>query len=153
MNQYLVPYLMSSHPGATLNDAIEMALYLHKIHHQPEQVQDYYPTPGTVSTCMYYTEMNPFTGEKLYVAKNPHEKALQRALMQYKNPKNYELVKEALIKCDRTDLIPVLIPQRPKEGKRTNENRNTRSQHVSSPDRRKRYRDNKSGRHNIKKRR
>ena len=86
--QYLVPYLMSSHPGCTLKDAIELAEYLRDINHQPQQVQDFYPTPGTVSTCMYYTGINPLTGEEVYVPKDPEEKRVQRALMQYKNP-NY----------------------------------------------------------------
>ena len=103
--QYLVPYLMSSHPGSDLNAAIELAEYLRDIGHQPEQVQDFYPTPGTLSTCMYYTEMDPRTGEKVYVPKTPHEKAMQRALMQYRAPHNYELVQEALKKAGRNDLI------------------------------------------------
>ncbi|MCR4841795.1 MAG: YgiQ family radical SAM protein [Eubacterium sp.] len=112
-DQYAVPYLMSSHPGATLDDAIEMALYLNRIHHMPKQVQDFYPTPGTISTCMYYTGLNPLTMEKVYVARHPHDKAMQRALMQFRLPGNYDLVKEALVRCHRTDLIPVLIPYRP----------------------------------------
>lgn len=105
MKQYLVPYLMSSHPGSDLNSAIELAEYLRDIGHTPEQVQDFYPTPSTISTCMYYTEINPLTMEKIYVPKSPHEKAMQRALMQYKNPKNYKLVYEALVKAGRQDLI------------------------------------------------
>ena len=104
-DQYLVPYLMSSHPGSDLNAAIELAEYLRDIHHQPEQVQDFYPTPGTLSTAMYYTELDPRDMSPVYVAKDPHEKAMQRALMQYKNPKNYNLVEEALMKTGRTDLI------------------------------------------------
>lgn len=104
-NQYLVPYLMSSHPGCDLNDAIELACYLKKIKHTPKQVQDFYPTPMTLSTTMYYTGMHPVTKEKVYVAKNPHEKLLQRALMQYSYPKNYDLVYEALTKANRQDLI------------------------------------------------
>ena len=112
-DQYLVPYLMSSHPGADLNDAIEMALYLKEIHHTPEQVQDYYPTPGTVSTCMYYTELDPFNLEPVYVAKDPHEKAMQRALMQCTKPRNRQLVEEALTKAGRKDLIPVLLSKSP----------------------------------------
>lgn len=103
--QYLVPYLMSSHPGSDLDAAIELAEYLRDIGHMPEQVQDFYPTPGTLSTCMYYTEEDPRTGEKVYVPKTPHEKAMQRALMQYRNPNNYDLVMEALKKAHREDLI------------------------------------------------
>lgn len=104
-DQYLVPYLISSHPGSTLKDAIELAEYLRDIHHQPEQVQDFYPTPGTVSTCMYYTGINPLTGEKVYVPRDPEEKRMQRALLQYKNPNNYDLVSKALMKAGRSDLI------------------------------------------------
>lgn len=103
--QYLVPYLMSSHPGSTLNDAVELALFLKKHHIRPEQVQDFYPTPGTISTCMFYTELDPYTMEKVYVAKSPHDKALQRALLQYFNPKNQRLAEEALLRCKRADLI------------------------------------------------
>lgn len=103
--QYLVPYLMSSHPGSTLKDAIILAEYLRDASIRPEQVQDFYPTPSTISTCMYYTGIDPRTMEKVYVATNPHEKAMQRALIQYKNPNNYNLVKEALIKANREDLI------------------------------------------------
>lgn len=103
--QYLVPYLMSSHPGSTLDDAIELALFLKKNHIRPEQVQDFYPTPGTISTCMFYTGLDPYTMEKVYVAKTEHEKALQRALLQYYNPKNQVLVEEALKKAKRFDLI------------------------------------------------
>lgn len=103
--QYLVPYLMSSHPGSTLDDAIELALFLKKNHIRPEQVQDFYPTPGTISTCMFYTELDPYTMEKVYVAKTEHEKALQRALLQYYNPKNQAFVEEALKKAKRFDLI------------------------------------------------
>ena len=103
--QYLVPYLMSSHPGATLKDAVELAEFIKSEKLHPEQVQDFYPTPGTISTAMYYTELDPYTLEKVYVAKTPHDKALQRALMQYFNPKNYDLVYEALKKAGRNDLI------------------------------------------------
>ena len=103
--QYLVPYLMSSHPGSTLDDAIELALFLKKNHIRPEQVQDFYPTPGTISTTMYYTGLDPYTMEEVYCAKNPHDKALQRALLQYFNPKNVHLVEEALKKAHRYDLI------------------------------------------------
>ena len=103
--QYLVPYLMSSHPGSTLNDALELALFLKKNHIRPEQVQDFYPTPGTISTTMYYTGLDPYTMQEVYVAKTPHEKALQRALLQYYNPKNQALVEEALKRAKRYDLI------------------------------------------------
>ncbi|MBE6784502.1 MAG: YgiQ family radical SAM protein [Ruminococcaceae bacterium] len=103
--QYLVPYLMSSHPGSTLDDAIELAQFLKKEHIRPEQVQDFYPTPGTISTCMFYTGLDPYTLKEVYVAKNPHDKALQRALLQSYNPKNKALVEEALKKARRTDLI------------------------------------------------
>ena len=103
--QYLVPYLMSSHPGSTLKEAIALAEYLRDLGYMPEQVQDFYPTPSTISTCMYYTGVDPRTMEPVYVAHNPHEKAMQRALIQYKNPKNYDLVHEALELAHRTDLI------------------------------------------------
>lgn len=103
--QYLVPYLMSSHPGSTIEDAIELALFLKKNHIRPEQVQDFYPTPGTISTCMFYTELDPYTMEKVYVAKSEHDKAMQRALLQYFNPKNQHLVEEALKRAKRYDLI------------------------------------------------
>lgn len=103
--QYLVPYLMSSHPGSELRDAVELAEYLRDENLSPEQVQDFYPTPSTVSTCMYYTGVDPRTGKAVYSARSPHEKAMQRALIQYRNPKNYELVREALVKAGRTDLI------------------------------------------------
>ena len=104
-NQFLVPYFMSSHPGSTLKDAVALAEYIRDTGYIPEQVQDYYPTPSTLSTVMYYTETDPRDGKKVYVAKNPHEKALQRALIQYSNPDHYDLVKEALQKCGRMDLI------------------------------------------------
>ena len=114
--QYLVPYLMSSHPGSTLQEAVELAEFLRDLGYMPEQVQDFYPTPSTISTCMYYTGLDPRTMEPVYVAHNPHEKAMQRALIQYRDPKNYDLVKEALIKTGRTDLIgfdkDCLIPPR-----------------------------------------
>ena len=103
--QYLVPYLMSSHPGSTLKEAVELAEYCRDLGFNPEQVQDFYPTPSTISTCMYYTGVDPRTMEPVYVAKNPHEKALQRALIQYRNPKNRDLVREALRRAGRTDLI------------------------------------------------
>ena len=103
--QFLVPYLMSSHPGSGLKEAVELAEYLRDLGYMPEQVQDFYPTPSTLSTCMYYTGLDPRTMEKVYVPVNPHEKAMQRALMQYRNPHNYDLVREALIKAGREDLI------------------------------------------------
>ena len=105
MNQFLVPYLMSSHPGCTMKDAVALAEYLRDISHQPEQVQDFYPTPSTLSTVMYYTGLDPRTMQPVYVPKDPHEKAMQRALMQYKDPKNYTLVHEALELAHREDLI------------------------------------------------
>jgi uncharacterized radical SAM protein YgiQ len=105
MKQFLVPYLMSSHPGSDLKEAIELAEYLRDLGHMPEQVQDFYPTPGTLSTCMYYTELDPRTMEPVYVPKTGHEKAMQRALIQYRKPQNYNLVYEALMKAGRDDLI------------------------------------------------
>ena len=125
--QYLVPYLMSSHPGSTLKEAVILAEYLRDLGYMPEQVQDFYPTPSTISTCMYYTGFDPRTMEKVYVPINPHEKAMQRALIQYRNPANYELVLEALKKADRMDLVgfdkKCLI--RPKEAaKKIQEQRN-----------------------------
>ncbi len=103
--QYLVPYLMSSHPGSTLKEAVELAEYLRDLGYMPEQVQDFYPTPSTISTTMYYTGLDPRTMKPVYVPKNPHEKAMQRALIQYRNPANYDLVYEALMKAGRQDLI------------------------------------------------
>ncbi len=103
--QYLVPYLMSSHPGSTINDAIELSLFLKKEGMRPEQVQDFYPTPGTVSTCMFYTGLDPYTMESVYVPRTPREKAEQRALLQYFKPENKKIVLEALRKAGRTDLI------------------------------------------------
>ena len=103
--QFVVPYLMSSHPGSKLEDAIALAEYLRDLGYMPEQVQDFYPTPSTISTCMYYTGLDPRTMKTVYVPINPHEKAMQRALIQYRNPKNYDLVHEALVKAGRTDLI------------------------------------------------
>ena len=123
-DQYIVPYLMSSHPGSTMKDAIALAEYIRDLGYMPEQVQDFYPTPGTISTCMYYTGLDPTTlrgddpstMQKVYVPRDPHEKAMQRALIQYRDPKNYALVKEALLREGRTDLIgygdKFLIPPR-----------------------------------------
>lgn len=126
--QYLVPYFMSSHPGCTLEDAIELAEFLRDQHMYPEQVQDFIPTPGSLSTCMYYTGINPLDGKPVYVAKKGRDKAKQRALMQYKNIENYYLVKEALIEANRRDLIgfgpECLIPPRPiGQGKMQNQGR------------------------------
>lgn len=115
--QYLVPYLMSSHPGSTMRDAVAVALWLKKHNIRPEQVQDFYPTPGTVSTCMFYTGLDPFTMEPVYVPKSPEEKAMQRALLQYYRPENRRLAAQALKKAGREDLIGsgpgCLIPQEP----------------------------------------
>ena len=114
--QFVVPYLMSSHPGSTMKEAIELAEYIRDLGYMPEQVQDFYPTPSTLSTCMYYTGLDPATMDKVYTPVSHHEKAMQRALIQYRNPENYELVKEALIKNGRTDHIgfgpKCLIPPR-----------------------------------------
>ena len=105
LKQYVVPYLMSSHPGSTLQEAVALAEYLRDLGYMPEQVQDFYPTPSTISTVMYYTGLDPRTMKPVYVPTNPHEKAMQRALIQYRDPKNYALVHEALVKAGRTDLI------------------------------------------------
>ena len=114
--QYIVPYLMSSHPGSGLKEAVALAEYIRDLGYMPEQVQDFYPTPSTVSTCMYYTGIDPRTMQKVYVPRSPKEKAMQRALIQYRNPDNYDLVREALVKCHRQDLIgfgpKCLIPPR-----------------------------------------
>ena len=119
MNQFLVPYLMSSHPGCTMKEAVKLAEYLRDLGYMPEQVQDFYPTPSTISTCMYYTGLDPRTMEQVYVPRSPM-KAMARALIQYRNPKNYDLVKEALIKAHRTDLIGydkrcLIRPEKPSE--------------------------------------
>ena len=103
--QFLVPYFMSSHPGSTMKDAVKLAEYIRDTGYMPEQVQDFYPTPSTMSTVMYYTGLDPRTMKPVYIVRNPHEKAMQRALIQYSNPDNYELVKEALILANRQDLI------------------------------------------------
>ena len=125
MDQYLVPYMISSHPGSTLEDAIELALYLKEINYHPEQVQDFYPTPGTVSTCMFWTGIDPLSGKKVYIPRTAEEKLYQRALLQCTRPENAEKVKQALIKAGRKDLIKVLLPagavapqSRPKNGYR-----------------------------------
>ena len=138
LKQYLVPYLMSSHPGSQLSDAVEMAEHLRDLGYMPEQVQDFYPTPSTISTCMYYTGIDPRTKEAVYIPKDPHEKAMQRALIQYRDPKLYDLVKEALIKCGRQDLIgfgkECLIAPRNIASKNTasKNNKNNKAQHAKS---------------------
>ncbi len=119
-DQFVVPYLMSSHPGSTLAEAVELAEYVRDMGFNPEQVQDFYPTPSTISTCMYYTGLNPLTMEPVYVPRSPREKAMQRALIQYRNPANYDLVREALEKAGRQDLIGwdegcLIRPIRPKK--------------------------------------
>jgi uncharacterized radical SAM protein YgiQ len=115
-NQFLVPYLMSSHPGSDLTESIKLSEYIKEMGYTPEQVQDFYPTPGSLSTTIYYTGINPFTKEKVYVPNEQKEKNMQRALLQFKNPDNHKLVKEALIKAHREDLIGFdkksLIPPR-----------------------------------------
>ena len=129
--QYAVPYLMSSHPGSTLKEAVELAEYVRDLGYMPEQVQDFYPTPATISTCMYYTGLDPRTMQPVYVPKKRHEKEMQRALIQYRKSENYALVKEALLKLGRTDLIgfdkKCLIPPRPwsekKSGKKNEKDR------------------------------
>lgn len=122
--QYAVPYFMSSHPGCTVKDAVKLAEYVRDLGFTPEQVQDFYPTPSTLSTCMYYTGIHPLTGEKVYVPKDPHEKAIQRALMQYKNPANRVLVLEGLKMAGRMDLVGfgpkcLIRPERGKTGEKT----------------------------------
>lgn len=148
MDQYLVPYLMSSHPGSTLKDAVELAEHLRDLGYMPEQVQDFYPTPSTISTCMYYTGYDCRTMEKVYVPKNPHEKAMQRALIQYRDPKNYDLVLEALRKAGRTDLIgfdsKCLIKPRKLAGKKAVPEKQTPGGRKKEPKGEKRYEDSYS---------
>ena len=131
-DQYLVPYLMSSHPGSKMKDAIELAEHIRDLGYMPEQVQDFYPTPSTISTCMYYTGVDPRTMQPVYVPKNPHEKAMQRALIQYRDPKNYDLVMEALKKAHRMDLVGFdkhcLIRPRKFEGKSEEKTKNRKTQ-------------------------
>ena len=128
--QYVVPYLMSSHPGSTLKEAVKLAEYCRDLGYMPEQVQDFYPTPSTLSTCMYYTGLDPRNMKPVYVPKSPHEKAMQRALIQYRDPKLYDLVEEALVKAGRTDLIgygpKCLI--RPRKGRTQRTQRTERTQ-------------------------
>lgn len=137
--QYLVPYLMSSHPGSDLKAAIKLAEYCRDLGYMPEQVQDFYPTPSTISTCMYYTGLDPRTMKKVYVPKNPHEKAMQRALIQYRNPENYDLVMEALRKAGRMDLVgfgeKCLIP--PRKMHSANKNAKPKGNHKNSKNNRK----------------
>ena len=136
LKQYLVPYLMSSHPGSTMKEAVELAEYCRDLGYMPEQVQDFYPTPSTISTCMYYTGLDPRTMEKVYVPVNPHEKNMQRALIQYRRPENRKLVEEALVRAGRQDLIgfgpKCLI--RPYDGRRTQkaENLKTQNGHIGN---------------------
>jgi uncharacterized radical SAM protein YgiQ len=136
LQQYAVPYLMSSHPGSTLKDAIALAEYLCKHRLSPEQVQDFYPTPGTVSTCMYYTGIDPLTMEPVYVARDPHEKAMQRALIQFRRPENYDLVKEALLREHREDLIGfgpqfLIPPRKPSDKPPVKASKNNNSKHTN----------------------
>ena len=133
--QYLVPYLMSSHPGCRMSDAIELALFLKQNKMRPEQVQDFYPTPGTISTCMYYTELDPYTMERVFVPKTPLQKAEQRALLQYFKPENKPIVLKALKDCGRTDLIgtgPDCLINVPGYGNRAN-NQNSKKPHKGNP--------------------
>ncbi len=155
LKQYLVPYLMSSHPGSQLTDAVEMAEHLRDLGYMPEQVQDFYPTPSTISTCMYYTGIDPRTGESVYIPKDPHEKAMQRALIQYRDPKLYDLVKEVLIKCGRQDLIGfgkecLIAPRNIKQGRNTNA-QHAKKQNDSSNTRQ--HRSDSEGRYSAGKRR
>ena len=140
MDQYLVPYFMSSHPGSTLDDAIQLACYLKKSGLRPEQVQDFYPTPGTMSTAMFYTGLDPRDMKRVYVPRDPREKAMQRALMQFYIPSNYALVKEALRKAGREDLIgwgpDCLIPPYPRERKREEKGEKSGSKRESGANRR-----------------
>ena len=135
--QFIVPYLMSSHPGSTLREAIELAEYVRDMGVNPEQVQDFIPTPGTLSTCMYYTGLDPRTMEKVYVPRSMHEKAMQRALIQYRNPKNYDLVEEALRIAHREDLIgfgpkSLIKPKKYKEQKKLAKQRNESGNKVAT---------------------
>jgi len=132
LDQYLVPYFMSSHPGTDLEAAVELARFINKYEHVPRQVQDFYPTPGTLSTCMFYTGLDPHTMKKVYIPRSAHEKAMQRALIQYKNPKIYNLVYEALQKTGRTDLIGfakkcLIKPRRKTKKEKNRQNKNKAS--------------------------
>lgn len=143
--QYLVPYLMSSHPGSTLQDAIELALFLKQNGLNPRQVQDFYPTPGTISTAMFYTGIDPYTGKSVYVARDARDKAMQRALLQFKDKKNHALVREALVKAGRSDLIgygvDCLVPP---EGAQGGWRKDTRRK--DAPEKQKTQNNNKSNR-------
>ena len=110
LKQYMIPYFISSHPGSTIDDAIELALFLKESGFVPDQVQDFYPTPGTLSTCMYYTGTYPFTGDEVYIPRDIEEKRMQRALMHFNKPENKERVRKALTKAGREDLIKTLTP-------------------------------------------
>ena len=130
--QYLVPYLMSSHPGSTLQEAVKLSLFLRDNGMHPEQVQDFYPTPGTISTCMYYTELDPYTMEPVYVPKTPKEKAMQRALLQYYLPQNRQLVLSALKQAGRQDLIGtkpncLVAPEQKSDSQRSHADKNRNS--------------------------
>ncbi len=147
--QYIIPYLMSSHPGSTLNSAIELAEYLRDTKYQPEQVQDFYPTPGTLSTTMFYTGLDPLTMEPVYVPKSKHEKAMQRALLQYRAPRNYELVHAALVEAGREDLIgfgPKCLIKPKGEYSRNNHYNKGKSSSKKSSDRKNNKNDNKGKR-------
>ena len=143
-NQFVVPYLMSSHPGSTMKEAVALAEYLRDFGYMPEQVQDFYPTPSTMSTVMYYTGIDPRDMKPVYVVKNPHEKSMQRALIQYRNPDNYDLVYEALVKADRQDLIgfdkKCLI--RPRKNASFNSKKEVNNAHVSKANGNKKYEKN-----------
>lgn len=136
--QYIIPYLMSSHPGSTLDSAIELAEYLRDINYQPEQVQDFYPTPGTLSTTMYYTGLDPITLEKVHIPKTKNEKAMQRALLQYKDPMKYDLVLSALTQAGREDLIgygpKCLIKPRGKKNKEHLSKTSEKAKNINSKD-------------------
>lgn len=139
--QYLVPYLMSSHPGSTMKEAVKLAEYIRDMGYMPEQVQDFYPTPSTISTCMYYTGVDPRDMKPVYVPKNPHEKAMQRALIQYRDPKNYDLVMEALQKAGRMDLVGygghcLIRPRRQRSEKQERDQRLRRQDKGQKPDQR-----------------
>ena len=147
--QYIIPYLMSSHPGSTLSSAIELAEYLRDTKYQPEQVQDFYPTPGTLSTTMFYTGLDPLTMEPVYVPKSKHEKAMQRALLQYRAPRNYELVHAALVEAGREDLIgfgPKCLIKPKGEYSRNNHYNKGKSSSKKSSDRKNNKNDNKGKR-------
>ena len=148
LEQYLVPYLMSSHPGCTLNDAVDLAVFLNRTGRQPEQVQDFYPTPGTLATCMWYTGIDPRTMKPVFVPKTPHDKALQRALMQWRKPQNRKLVLEALHKTGREDLIgfdrKCLIRPR-KDAHRNAEHRNAEHRNTNHQNAAKTFSDGRRG--------